>query len=87
MSKYLAGIERMRQMRKEMMDESLKPEGNTIFDKLKNAKTIPELNSLRMESLKEMQSKNDEIYFLEVQNAFIKAKNRIKRNRLPEQKK
>ena len=80
MSDYFARMDRIRQTRKEILDESLKPEGNTIFEKLKNAKTIPELNSLRMEAVKEMQSKNDESYFIEVQKAFIKAKNRIKRN-------
>lgn len=68
-----------RQTRKDMHNESIRPTGNDIFEKLKNAKTRSELDSLRIESVKEMQSK-DEDYFLLVQKAFIKEKNRIKRN-------
>jgi hypothetical protein len=70
---------RLMQMQNEMNDQSLNPKGKDIFEKLKNAKTIPELNSLRIETTKEMLSRNDHAWFELVQKEFIKAKNRIKR--------
>lgn len=80
MSEYLRRLERMRIKRENMNNMELNPEGKDIFDKLKNAKTIPELDSLRIEVAKEMQSDGQD-YFNKVQKAFITAKRRIARTR------
>lgn len=49
-----------------------------IFRKLKNVKTMPELDALRGEVVAQMES-GGEAEFKEAQKAFIKAINRLKR--------
>lgn len=49
-----------------------------IFEKLKNVKTMPELDSLRLETVREMSARGQK-GFREVRNAFIAAKNRLVR--------
>lgn len=50
-----------------------------IFEKLKNVKTMPELDALRGEVFERMSV--GKVEFVETQRAFIKAKNRL--NRIP----
>jgi hypothetical protein len=50
----------------------------SIFEKLKEVKTMPDLDALRGEVVKQMES-GGEAEFLAAQKAFIKAKNRLKR--------
>jgi len=49
-----------------------------IYEKLKNVKTMPELDALRLETVQEMRNLGVERY-RGVQVAFIKAKNRLQR--------
>lgn len=51
---------------------------NDIIQKLENVKTMPELDALRHETVKAMESGNKE-NFETIQNAFRKAKNRLRR--------
>ena len=53
-----------------------------IFDKLKAVKTMPELDAMRVEvvaAMTEAGKERGQDGFKEVQNAFIKAKNRLTR--------
>ena len=50
-----------------------------ILDKLLEVKTMPELDALRIETVEAMQADGTSETFESVQNAFIKAKNRLRR--------
>ena len=49
-----------------------------IIDKIKNCDTIPKLDDLRLETVKEMSSNNRENFVL-IQKAFIEQRNKLKR--------
>ena len=50
-----------------------------ILEKLLNVKTMPELDDLRIETVKAMESDGTLETFEKAQNAFRKAKNRLRR--------
>ena len=50
-----------------------------ILEKIKNLKTMKELDAIRLEVTKEMFANENE-NFHEIQKAFIKKKNKIRRN-------
>lgn len=52
---------------------------NDIFKKLKAIKTMPELDALRIETVKAMEDDGTFETFDKVQKAFIKAKNKLRR--------
>lgn len=51
----------------------------TIFEKLAAAKTMPELDALRRETIAAMSEADGQESFERVQKAFIQAKNRLQR--------
>jgi len=51
-----------------------------IFEKLKDVKTRSELDAMRVEVVEAMQADGTKQTFESVQDAFIKAKNRVRRN-------
>jgi len=61
----------MKDERKAGMDE--------IKEKLANVKTMPELDALRIETIKAMNAGGSSEIFYKIQKHFIKAKNRLKR--------
>ena len=50
----------------------------TTIEKIRKAKTMPELDSLRIDTVRAMMSGGQAV-FEQVQTEFIKAKNRLKR--------
>lgn len=50
-----------------------------IIEKLRNVKTMPELDALRMETVSAMQADGTKETFERVQGEFRKAKNRLRR--------
>ncbi len=50
-----------------------------IIQKLKQIKTIPELDALRVETVKAMMRGGNKEIFYSIQKEFIKAKNRLLR--------
>jgi len=50
-----------------------------ILNELANVKTMPELDELRLKTVKAMQSDGTQETFTKIQHAFRKAKNRLRR--------
>lgn len=54
--------------------------GNSeLIEKLRNVKTMPELDALRLETVKAMQEDGTQETFERIQKEFRKAKNRLRR--------
>lgn len=51
----------------------------SIEDRLKRVATMPELDAMRVEVVKAMQSDGTEETFTRIQKAFVSAKNRLQR--------
>lgn len=50
-----------------------------IIGKLRNVKSMPELDGMRLDTVRAMQDGGDKEKFARIQNAFRKAKNRLER--------
>lgn len=57
----------------------IKPPDPTIFDRLKATKTMPELDALRMDCVRTGEASGSVDMARQIQQAFIKAKNRLER--------